>query len=160
MRSFLIYLLCALAVGASLGQDSAKPGQTLQVSPWVMATHLLTTVAPESPKKPIAQCSSAVVNLDIIVEEDASVNSVKVSSGQEDLQDSAVKAVKQWTYKPYLTNGAPTRVETKVMVLYPHDGKPGPMVVPDGKGGFKGGNFAPMPPECAQRNDSRASPPK
>jgi hypothetical protein len=98
--------------------------------------------------------------LDVIVEEDGSVSSVKVSNGWEDLHDSAVKAVKQWTYKPYLVNGAPTRVGTKVMVLYPHDGKPGPMTVPDGKGGLKGGNFTPMPPECAQRNDSKAAPPK
>jgi TonB family protein len=160
MRSLLIYLLCALAVGATSGQDSAKPGEILQVSSWVMAMHLLTTVAPESPKKPIAQCSFWVVNMDVIVEEDGSVSSVKVSSGSEDLQDSAVKAVKQWTYKPYLANGAPTRVETQVMVLYPHDGKPGPMAVPDGKGGLKGGNFKPMPPECAERNHSEPPPPK
>jgi TonB family protein len=160
MRSLLIYLLCALSVGATSGQDSAKPGEIPQVSGWVMATHLLTTVTPDPPKKPLAQCSLAVENLDVIVEEDGSVSSVKVSSGWEDLQDSAVKAVKQWTYKPYLVNGAPTRVGTKVMVLYPHDGKPGPMTVPDGKGGLKGGNFTSMPPECAQRNDSKAAPPK
>jgi TonB family protein len=160
IRSFFMYLLCALAIGTSSGQEASKPGDTPKVSSWVMATHLLNTVTPESPKNPIAQCSSAVVNLDVVIEEDGSVSSVKVTSGWEGLQDSAMKAVKQWTYKPYMTNGVPTRVETTVMVLYPHDGKPGPMVVPDGKGGFKGGKFTPMPPECAQQNDSKPAPPK
>jgi TonB family protein len=158
MRALMISILCALSVGSASGQDSAKPGEIPQVSGWVMAAHLLTTVAPDPPKTPIGLCSSAVVTLDVVVEKDGSVGTVKVSGGYEDLQDSAAKAVKQWTYRPYLLNGAPARVETTVMVLYPHDGKPGPMAIPDGKGGIKGGNFAPMPSECTQKNVNKAAP--
>ena len=32
--------------------------------------------------------------------------------------NSAMEAVRQWTYKPYLLNGNPTEVETTITVNY------------------------------------------
>jgi protein TonB len=34
------------------------------------------------------------------------------------LQQSAMDAVRQWTYKPYLLNGDPVEIKTKITVVY------------------------------------------
>jgi TonB family protein len=146
MRFFLFsYLTCVLATGVS-AQEVPESPQVLKVSAKVMAARLLTTVTPEAPVTP--KCSNRMVTLDVVVGEEGRVSSLKVLGGFEEFRKSALAAVKQWTYKPYLENGVPTSVETTVQVFYPGTGNPGPLLAPDGKGGVKGGDFLPMPPEC------------
>jgi Gram-negative bacterial TonB protein C-terminal len=157
MRSFVISCLwCTLAAGLSPGQETSESQQILKVPAHVMAGRLLTTVTPESPT--MRKCSNAMVSLDVVIGEDGKVRSLKVVSGFEDFKQSATTAVKWWTYKPYLENGVPIPVETTVLVFYPSVGKPGPLFVPDGKGGAKGGNFAPMPPECGPPIEVKPTP--
>jgi TonB family protein len=91
-----------------------------------------------------------MVTLDVNIGEDGKVTILKVLGGFEEFRESAIKAVKQWTYKPYLENGTSVSVETTIMVFYPSVGTPGSLFVPDGKGGVKGGQFLPMPSECGQ----------
>lgn len=148
MRSFLrCCLTCALAIGPFGGHEplGASPTPT-DVPGKIMAARLLTTVTPEAPEMP--KCSNRMVTLQVVVGEDGKVSSLKALSGFEEFKKSALAAVKQWTYRPYLENGVPASVETTVQVFYPSDGKPGPLFVPDGKGGIKGGDFLPLPPEC------------
>jgi TonB family protein len=113
-----------------------------------MAARLLTTVPPKPPKKPMMKCSNRMVTLDVIIGDDGKVSSVKVLSGFEEFQESATTAVGQWTYKPYQANGVSVPVETTVSVFYTSDGKAGPLLIPDGKGGVKVSKFLPMPPGC------------
>jgi hypothetical protein len=89
-----------------------------------------------------------MVTLDVVIGEDGKVAILKVLGGFEEFRESAIKSVKQWTYKPYLENGSPVSVEMTIMVFYPSVGTPGSLYLPDGKGGVKGGKFLPMPPEC------------
>lgn len=147
MRSTpLLFLCCALTVGVCVGQEASESKQIPKVAAQVMAARLLTTVPPESPKMP--KCSNRMVTLDVVIGEDGKVTNLKVLGGFEEFKESAIKAVKQWTYKPYLENGIPISVETTIMVFYPSVGTPGSLFVPDGKGGVKGGQFLPMPLEC------------
>jgi TonB family protein len=44
-----------------------------------------------------------------------------VVSGPDELQASALDAIGQWIYKPYLLNGQPTEVETTITVNYELD---------------------------------------
>ncbi len=146
MRSFHFFCLAyVLATGIASGQES-EPQPILKVPEKVMAARLLTTVTPEAPAMP--KCSNRMVTLDVVIGEDGKVRSLKVLGGFEEFKQSALPAVKQWTYKPYLENGIPTSVETTVQVFYPSTGKPGPLFAPDGKGGTKGGDFLSLPPEC------------
>jgi hypothetical protein len=138
----------ALAAGLGLGQETSEPGRPLKVPMQIMSARMLTTVTPERPKTATAKCSNWMVTLDAIIGEDGRVKNLKVVGGFEEFQESSLKAVKQWTYDPYLVDGAPTAVETTVLVFYPSSGKPGAAFVPDGKGGVKGGDFLPLPPEC------------
>jgi protein TonB len=51
-----------------------------------------------------------------------SVTTVKVVSGDALLTQSALDAVKQWKYKPYLLNGNPIEIQTEVTINFklPH----------------------------------------
>jgi len=46
------------------------------------------------------------------------VTDVKVVSGHPALVPSAIDAVKQWKYDPYMLNGEPFPMQTKVEVLF------------------------------------------
>jgi outer membrane biosynthesis protein TonB len=41
-----------------------------------------------------------------------------VLSGPQELQQSALDAVRQWTYKPYLLNGDAVEVKTTINIIY------------------------------------------
>jgi TonB family protein len=147
MRSFIFsFLVYALTTGIVAAQEAPASPQVLKVSGKVMAARLLTTVTPEA--LPMPRCSNRMVTLDVVIGEDGKIRSLKVLGGFEGFKQSALAAVKQWTYKPYLENGTPASVETTVQVFYPSTGAPGPLLVPDGKGGVKGGDSLPLPPEC------------
>ena len=96
----------------------------------------------------MAKCSNRMVTLDVVIGEDGKVGDIKVLGGFEEFRESAIKAVKQWTYKPYVEGGKPVSVETNILVFYPSVGAAGSLYVPDGKGGVSGGKFLPMPPGC------------
>jgi hypothetical protein len=125
-----------------------------------MAARLLTTVTPKPPSKPMAPCSNAMVTLDVVIGADGKISTVKRAGGFEEFLESAIAAVKQWTYKPYLVDGVPTSVETSILVFYPSSGPAGSLFVPDGKGGVKGGKFEPMPPSCGPEVNSKPSTPE
>jgi TonB family protein len=159
IRSFLFScLMCALVAGIAAGQETSESRRILTVPAQAMAAQLLTSVTPESPKMP--KCSNRMVTLDVVIGDDGRVSSIKVLGGFEEFKQSAITAVKRWTYKPYLENGVPTSVETTVLVFYPSVGKPGSLFVPDGKGGVKRGSFLPMPPECGPPIKVEPTPPQ
>jgi protein TonB len=58
------------------------------------------------------------VILDATIGKDGTVENLKVLSGPAPLQQSALDSVRQWKYKPYLLNGDPVEVETKITVVY------------------------------------------
>jgi TonB family protein len=99
-----------------------------------------------------------MVTLKVVVGEDGKVQSLQAVAGFEEFKRSAMAAVKQWTYKPYLENEVPTPVETTVLVFYPSVGTPGSLFVPDGKGGVKEGDFRPMPSGCMPSVEGKPTP--
>lgn len=141
-----VHLSCLALLGTHLlwTQDTTS---ILKVPEKVMAARLLTTVPPESVSKP--KCSDAMATLDVIIGQDGKVNVQKVMGGRDEVTKSAIAAVKQWTYKPYMQDGITIAVETTVRVYYPdNDGKPRPFIAPDGKGGTVGGDLIPRSPNC------------
>jgi TonB family protein len=66
-----------------------------------------------------------MVTLDVVIGEDGRVSSLKAPSGFAGFKESAIKAVEQWTYKPYYENGVPVSVETTVVIFFPSVGTPG-----------------------------------
>jgi TonB family protein len=106
------------ALAASDDQHPSKPNGPIAVKPEIMqgqAIHRVTPVYPEDAKKAKIQ---GTVKLDAVIGKTGAVEQVNVVSGPEKLQQSAVDAVRQWTYKPFLLNGDPVEVKTTISVVY------------------------------------------
>ena len=106
----------ALAAGDE--QRPSKPTGPVAVRADIMQTqiaHKVTPVYPEEAKK--AQIEGKV-QLEAIIGKTGEVEQLKVVAGPKELQQSALDAVRQWTYKPFLLNGAPVEVKTTIDVIY------------------------------------------
>jgi protein TonB len=56
--------------------------------------------------------------LGVIIGNDGTVQSERLISGDPMLAQSAIDAVKQWKYRPYLLNGNAVEVDTQVTVNF------------------------------------------
>jgi TonB family protein len=98
----------------------------VRASPVTMHDSLLTSTAPIYP--PIAQAAhvQGVVVLHATISKEGKVAKLSLISGAPMLVTSAMDAVKQWTYRPFLLNGQPTEVETTINVNFAlGESKPG-----------------------------------
>ena len=75
-------------------------------------------VAPAYPPVALQQRKQGAVELLATVSKDGSITGVKVLSGESILAKSAVDAVRQWKYRPYLLNGEPVEIETQITVKF------------------------------------------
>ena len=64
-----------------------------------------------------ARVSGAVV-LHAVISASGSVINLQVISGPPMLQQSALDAVKNWKYRPYLLNNEPVEFETTINVIF------------------------------------------
>jgi TonB family protein len=115
----------ALALGmhanaASDGSDSntTKAPKQLTVSAEKMSHNLLNKVVPVYPPAAKKAKIQGKVVIDAVIGTDGNVENLRVISGPPELQQSALDAVRQWTYKPYLLNGDPVEVETTINIIY------------------------------------------
>jgi len=90
-----------------------------RISGGVIAGNILTKAAPVYPESARSNHVGGTVVLHALIGRDGHVYALRpVSSPDDDLTISAVAAVRQWTYKPYLLNGVPTEVDTTIMVNF------------------------------------------
>ena len=106
------------AASTSDNSNASKPPKQLSVSTDVMAGNLLNKVLPVYPAEAKKAKIQGTVVLDAVIGKDGKVENLRVLSGPNQLQRSALDAVRQWTYKPYLLNGDPIEVKTTVNVVY------------------------------------------
>jgi protein TonB len=92
--------------------------QRVKVSQGVTSGLLINKVTPTYP--PIAKTAhiTGSVVLQAVISKQGAIEGLKVVSGHPMLINSAVEAVKQWRYKPYILNGEPVEVETTVTVNF------------------------------------------
>ena len=83
-----------------------------------MQHNILTKAIPVYPPAAKKARIQGKVVLDAVIGTDGTVENLRVISGPQELQQSALDAVRQWTYKPYLLNGDPVEVETTVNIIY------------------------------------------
>ena len=62
--------------------------------------------------------SHRVVALTARVDSDGTVRTVRVVSGNRALAAAAVRAVRQWRYRPYLQDGQPIATETNIAISF------------------------------------------
>ncbi len=75
-------------------------------------------VQPEYPITAKNAHITGTVVLKAIIGKDGNLKDLKVIQGPDALQHSALDAVRQWRYKPYLLNGNPVEVDTTINVIF------------------------------------------
>ncbi len=92
--------------------------QRVRVSQGVTQGLLVHQVKPTYP--PLARQAriQGAVILQAVISKQGTIENLKVVSGHPMLTSSAIEAVKQWKYKPYVLNGEPVEVETQVTVNF------------------------------------------
>jgi TonB family protein len=118
--------ICASAVALATNIDGmlatagespkAKGPYTVPASE--MRGYVLTKVPPVYPEDAKKARIQGKVVLNAIIGKDGTVENLTVVSGPNELQQSALDAVRQWTYKPFLVNGDPVEVKTSINVIY------------------------------------------
>ena len=83
-----------------------------------MQSQLTKKVDPIYPPRARQARIQGTVILDIWVSKTGDVEGAKLFSGHPMLAPAAIEAVKQWKYRPYLLNGEPVLVSTKVNVNF------------------------------------------
>lgn len=119
----------ALALGmhvnpatASESSNATKTPKQLSVPAAVMSRNLTNKAVPIYPPAAKKAKVQGTVVLGAVIGKDGNIKSLRVLSGPSELQQSALDAVRQWTYKPYLLNGDPIEVETTVNIVYSLNG--------------------------------------
>ncbi len=94
------------------------PIKRIRVAARVVEANLIHDVAPTYPPEAgRARIEGAVVLL-AVIGKDGSVQDVRVESGLPLLAQAAIDAVKQWRYRPYLLNGEPVEVDSRITINF------------------------------------------
>jgi TonB family protein len=118
---------CASAVALGLhgnaapqvaGNDNSSKPKQLSIREDVMAGNLINKVLPVYPEEAKKAKIEGTVLLDAIISKEGNVANLRIVSGPKELQQSALDALRQWKYKPYLLNGDPVEVETVIKIVY------------------------------------------
>ena len=119
--------VCATTVALSVhvdalaASDEQRPSKTtgpVAVKPEIMQKQILHKVPPVYPEEAKKERIQGQVELDAVIGKTGDVEELKAVSGPKELQQSALDAVRQWTYKPFLVNGDPVDVKTTINVFY------------------------------------------
>ncbi|HLQ51682.1 MAG TPA: TonB family protein [Terriglobales bacterium] len=108
-------------IGSLIGGTGSVPKVTLnrvRVSGGVIEGNLMHKVTPNYP--PLAKTAriQGTVVLHAVISKQGNIENLSVISGHPMLVQTAMDAVKQWKYKPYILNGEPVEVETTVTVNF------------------------------------------
>jgi len=92
--------------------------QRVRISGGVTKGLLVHRVEPSYP--PLAKSArvQGEVVLSAVISTNGDIENLQLVSGHPMLVPSAIAAVKQWRYKPYLLNGQPVEVETTITVIF------------------------------------------
>ena len=101
---------------ASQDQTNGAVGGEIQVPADLAPTLLIRKVSPVYPALARQARIQGSVVLSIVINKDGEVRDTKLVSGHPMLAPAAIEAVKQWRYRPYISEDKPVEVETVVRV--------------------------------------------
>lgn len=91
---------------------------TVHIGPDVAQSNLVTAVPLVYPSAARAAGIRDTVVLRADIDKEGAIRNLGVVRGHPLLNDSAIEAVNQWRYRPYLLNGQPTSVTTTISVTF------------------------------------------
>lgn len=98
--------------------DAVPAQQTFAISGGLAVGMIVNKVVPSYPIEARDQHISGTVILKAIIGKDGLIKDLQVVSGHKLLQQSAIDAVRQWRYRPYLLYGEPVEVMTQISVVF------------------------------------------
>jgi periplasmic protein TonB len=94
------------------------PVKRIRVASRVVEANLIRDVAPQYPPEAGRARIEGTVVLLAVIGTDGSVKEVRVENGLPMLAQAAIDAVKQWRYKPYLVDGEPVEVDSRITINF------------------------------------------
>jgi len=96
----------------------ARPLKRIRVASRVAEANLIHDVAPQYPPEAGRARIEGAVVLMAAIDKDGTVKDVRVESGLPILAQAAIDAVKQWRYKPYMIDGEPVEVDSRITINF------------------------------------------
>ena len=96
--------------------NAATADKPVPVSPSIVPGHKLSGPAPKYPPYAKKAKMQGVVILEAVINRTGDVIMLHEISGPAPLQQSALEAVKDWKFSPFLKHGNPVSVTTKIQV--------------------------------------------
>jgi len=95
-----------------------NPPAPVKIPDDVIAASIITKTRPIYPAKARAANIHGDVVLHATIDKEGKISNVQVLSGDESLTQAAVEAVRQWRYKPMLSDGQPREVDTIITITF------------------------------------------
>ena len=94
------------------------PVKRMRVASRVAEANLIHDVPPQYPPEAGRARIEGTVVLMALIGTDGTVKDVRIESGLPILAQAAIDAVKQWRYKPYVINGEPVEVDSRITINF------------------------------------------
>lgn len=94
------------------------PVKRIRVASRVAEANLIHDVPPQYPPEAGRERIEGTVVVVAVIGTDGTVKDVRVESGPALLAQAAIDAVKQWRYKPYLLNGTPVEIDSRITINF------------------------------------------
>ena len=94
------------------------PVKRMRIASRVAEANLIRDVTPQYPPEAGRARLEGTVVLMAVIGKDGSVTDLRVESGLPILAQAAIDAVKQWRYKPYLVDGEPVEVDSRITINF------------------------------------------
>src|SRR5438270_4791657 len=109
-------------IGGSLPPPKLAAPHKVRVSSGVVAGNKISGPNPTYPAIAKTARIQATVVLQATISKSGAIENLHAVSGPPMLYQSAIDAVRQWRYKPYILNGDAVEVETTIMVNFTLNG--------------------------------------
>lgn len=116
--TFSAMLNSAPSVPALAKSPEPTPVKRIRVASRVVEANLIHDVPPQYPPEAGRARLEGPVVLMAVIGQDGTVKDVRVESGLPILAQAAIDAVKQWRYKPYLIDGEPVEVDSRITINF------------------------------------------
>ena len=118
-----LFTMALLIPAAAQAQEpvatvAAAPMNRIRLASGVLNRNALHKVPPIYPDGARLGHIQGTVALHILLDQNGKIEELQPVSGPRELQEAALDAVRQWTYKPYILNGNPVPVESLVMINF------------------------------------------
>jgi periplasmic protein TonB len=94
------------------------PVKRMRIAARIAEANLIHDVPPQYPPDAGRARIEGTVVLMAVIDKDGTVKDLRVESGLPILAQAAIDAVKQWRYKPYMIDGEPVEVDSRITINF------------------------------------------